>query len=214
MAGDDGFAKAGYGDRRVGYGKRPAVLVVDFQRAFTDPAFPMGRSAHVDRAVNNTGHLLGIARRQGVPVVACRAAWSREEDMPYWKVSSVYDGSMFDGAPGTQLDPRIEHPDNYCFSKVAPSIFFGTSLHTFLTRHCIDTTIIAGCTTSGCVRASIIDAFSHGYRVIVPEPCCGDQEEAAHLANLADVGRRYADVVTLEEVTGWLETLPGVDDRG
>ena len=96
---------------------------------------------------------------------------------------------------------------------MAPSIFFGTPLHTFLVRHGVDTTIITGCTTSGCVRASIIDAFSYGYRVIVPESCCGDQEEGPHLANLADVGRRYADVVTLEDVMGWLESLPGEKDR-
>lgn len=210
---DDGFAKAGYGDRRVGYGKRPAILVVDFQRAFTDPTFPMGRSAHVNRAVENTARLLELARQQKVPVAACYAGWQSEADMPLWKVSSVY-SDMFEGQPGTQLDPRINHPDDYHFGKVAPSIFFGTALQTFLTRHRVDTTIIAGCTTSGCVRASIIDAFSYGYRVIVPEPCCGDQEEAAHFANLSDVGRRYADVVTLEDVMGWLEKLPGVEDRG
>lgn len=212
MSADDGFARAGYGERRVGYGSRPAVLVVDFQRAFTDPAFPMGRSAHVSRAVDNTARLLGLARRRGVPVATCVASWLRKEDMPFWKVSSVYE-DMFEGQPGTEIDPRIAHPDDYRIAKVAPSIFFGTALHTFLTRHGVDTTIVTGCTTSGCVRASIIDAFSYGYRVIVPEPCCGDQEEGPHLANLADVGRRYADVVTLEDVMGWLESLPGENDR-
>ena len=213
MSGADGFTNAGYGDRRVGYGARPAVLVVDFQRSFTDPAFPMGRSDHVGRAVDNTARLLDLARARQVPVAVCNVGWSNERDMPYWKVSSVYQ-DMFTGQPGMEIDPRIAHPDDYMVTKVAPSIFFGTSLQTFLVRHRIDTTIITGCTTSGCVRASINDAFSYGYRVIVPEPCCGDQEESAHHANLADVGRRYADVVTLEDVMGWLEQLPEVEQRG
>lgn len=210
---EDGFSKAGYGDRRIGYGKRPAVLVVDFQRAFTDPAFPMGRSAHVDRAVENTSRLLALARSRNVPVAVCNVGWSCERDMPYWKVSSVYQ-DMFTGQAGMEIDPRIAHPDDYFVTKVAPSIFFGTSLQTFLIRHRIDTTIITGCTTSGCVRASINDAFSYGYRVIVPEPCVGDQEEAAHHANLADVGRRYADIVSLEDVMDWINKLPEEGQRG
>lgn len=212
MAQNDGFTRAGYGERRVGYGVRPAVLVVDFQRAFTDPAFPMGRSPHVDRAVESTARLLNLARAHDVPVAVCNVGWSNERDMPYWKVGSVYN-DMFLGQPGMEIDPRIAHPDDYLVTKVAPSIFFGTSVQTFLTRHRIDTTIITGCTTSGCVRASINDAFSYGYRVIVPEPCCGDQEEAAHHANLADVGRRYADVVTLEEVMDWIAQLPAEANR-
>lgn len=212
MVENDGFAKAGYGEYRVGYGSRPAVLVVDFQRAFTDPAFPMGRSAHVDRAVNNTARLLDLARERKVPVAACQVGWSNENDMPYWKVSSVYK-DMFVGQRGMEIDPRIAHPSDYLVSKVAPSIFFGTSVQTFLTRHRVDTTIVTGCTTSGCVRASIIDAFSFGYRVIVPEPCCGDQEESAHHANLADVDRRYADVVTLDEVLDWIAELPTEEER-
>lgn len=212
MAQEDGFSRAGYGERRIGYGHRPAVLVVDFQRAFTDPAFPMGRSPHVGRAVENTARLLTLARARQVPVAVCNVGWSSERDMPYWKVGSVY-SDMFNGQPGMEIDPRIAHPDDYLITKVAPSIFFGTPLQTFLVRHRIDTTIITGCTTSGCVRASINDAFSHGYRVIVPEPCCGDQEEAAHHANLADVGRRYADVVTLDEVMDWLSQLPEEQKR-
>jgi maleamate amidohydrolase len=119
--------------------------------------------------------------------------------MAHWKVSSVYK-DMFYGDAGMELDPRIADPSDFHFIKGAPSIFFGTPLQTFLTRQGVDTVIVTGCTTSGCVRASIVDAFSYGYRVMVPESCCGDQEMAAHQANLADVGRRYADVLGLEEV--------------
>ncbi len=194
----DAFAQAGYGGRAVGFGSSPAVLVVDLQRAFTDSAFPMGRSAHVDRAVENTAVLLAQARRIGVPVAACNVGWSSERDMPRWKAEGVYH-DMFVGDAGLELDPRIADPRDFRFMKAAPSMFFGTPLTTFLTRAGVDTVLVCGATTSGCVRATIVDAFSHGYRVIVPEPCCGDQQEDAHFANLADVGRRYADVVTLEQ---------------
>lgn len=193
----DPFTAAGYGEGSIGFGARPAVLVVDFQAAFTDPAMPMGRSAHVQRAVDNTAILLKAARAAGVPVASCSVGWSSRRDMGHWKVGSVYQ-DMFYGDAGLALDPRIADPSDFHFIKGAPSIFFGTPLVTFLTRQGIDTVVITGCTTSGCVRASIVDAFSHGLRTIVPEPCVGDQAETAHHANLLDVGRRYADVVTLE----------------
>ena len=195
---EDAFTSAGYGGRAMGFGARPAVLVVDLQRAFTDPVFPMGRSTHVDRAVANTATLLAAARDAGVPIAACNVGWSSERDMARWKVESVYQG-MFTGDAGLALDSRIDDPRDFHFTKSAPSMFFGTPLVTFLTRAAVDTVLICGATTSGCVRATVVDAFSYGYRVIVPEPCCGDQQEDAHCANLADVGRRYADVVTLEQ---------------
>ncbi|MEC6999156.1 MAG: isochorismatase family protein, partial [Pseudomonadota bacterium] len=86
------------------------------------------------------------------------------------------------------------------FIKSAPSIFFLTPLLTWLTKHNIDTTIITGCTTSGCIRASVIDSFSYGYRTIVAEDCCGDQDADAHADNIRDVGRRYADIMTCSEI--------------
>lgn len=192
------FVSAGYGERAVGFGERPAMLIVDFQRAFTDPAFPMGRSSHVDCAVENTVTLASAARKRGVPVAACVVGWASERDMGRWKVGSVY-RDMFNGDRGLELDSRLDGLVDFQFQKGAPSMFFGTPLITFLTRAAVDTVLICGATTSGCVRATIVDAFSYGFRVIVPEDCCGDQEEAAHRANLADVGRRYADVVSLAE---------------
>lgn len=207
---DAGFTAAGYGDRQVGFGDRPAILVVDLQRAFTDPDFPMGRSAHVDRAVDNTAILLRAARRAGLPVASCYVGWSSERDMARWKVGSVY-RDLFLGDSGLELDPRIADAGDFIFMKGAPSMFFGTPLVTFLNRAAVDTVLVCGATTSGCVRATIVDAFSYGYRVIVPEECCGDQEEAAHRANLADVGRRYADVVTLAEALAGIGVRESAD---
>ncbi|MEL7538725.1 MAG: isochorismatase family protein [Pseudomonadota bacterium] len=200
------FEAATYGGQDVGFGRRPAVLVVDFQCGFTDPQYPIGRSDHVQRAVENTAKLLSVAKACEIPVASCRTAWKNADDMSYWKIPALYDGSFFYGHPATAIDPRISDPEyHFEFLKTAPSIFFRTPLATWLTKLGIDTTIITGCTTSGCVRASIVDGFSYGYRVIVPESCCGDQEAGAHDDNLRDVGRRYADVVTLEHVIEHLE---------
>ncbi len=107
--------------------------------------------------------------------------------MAHWKVEACYSG-MSPGDPGLEIDPRVSDPRDYMFTKTAPSMFFGTPLLTFLHREVIDTVIVTGCTTSGCVRATIVDAFSHGFRTIVAEPCCGDQEAAAHEATMRDVG--------------------------
>lgn len=202
----DDFEKAGYGQQPIGFGNRCAVLVVDLQKGFTDGESPLGRSAHVQRAVDNTAVLLQSAKSHGIPIASCRVAWKNRDDMSYWKIDSLYDGRFYRGHPCTELDPRIADPDYiFEFTKTAPSIFFRTPLATWLTKHGIDTTIITGCTTSGCVRASIVDSFSYGYRTIVPEECCGDQEEGAHWDNLRDVGRRYADVVKLADVLTHLD---------
>jgi len=203
----DNYDAAGYGSGDIGYGSRPAVLVVDFQVAFTDPRYPIGKLPMVHAACDRTARLLAAARRKGVPVAKCYTAYGSLADMPLWKVSAVRE-EFLHGHPCTAIEPRV-HDANYDFTfcKSAPSIFFLTPLTTFLTRQQVDTVIVTGCTTSGCVRASIVDAFSHGLRVIVPEDCVGDADETAHAANLADCGRRYCDVVDAADVEGYFTTL-------
>lgn len=213
-ASGEGFTRAGYGAHRIGFGRKAAVIVVDLQRAFTDADYPMGRSDHVDRAVQNTVRLIEHAKSLGALVATCSVGWCSDKDMGRWKISSVY-SDMFYGDRGLELDPRLAGKSDFHFIKGAPSAFFGTPLNTFLVKNDIDTVLVTGATTSGCVRATIVDAFSQGYRVIVPEPCCGDQEEEAHRANLNDVGRRYADVLTLEETLAGLEHMnSGGSDAG
>lgn len=204
---------AGYGGTSVGFGSRAAVVVVDYQLSFTDPTYAAGRSEHVHRAVERTAELLHHARAKGLPVAACNVAWNGPGDMGHWKVDSLYDGSYWKGHPATELDPRIHQPGyDVTFTKSAPSIFFHTPLVPFLTKQQVDTVIITGCTTSGCVRASINDCFSYGYRTIVPEQCCGDQEEGPHKDNLRDVGRRYADVMDTDDVIAWIDQLEASAD--
>jgi maleamate amidohydrolase len=204
----DSYTDVGYGSQRIEFGSRPAVLVVDLQLAFTDPRYPLGNLPMVQRATDRTGQLLQVARRHQVPVASCYTAYGSEADMPRWKVQAVHDDFYY-GHPCTQIDPRVLGEHDFVFCKNAPSIFFLTPVTTFLNKHGVDTVIITGCTTSGCVRASIVDAFSHGYRVIVAEDCVGDVDERPHQDNLRDVGRRYCEIVMAADVERYFATLPG-----
>jgi maleamate amidohydrolase len=203
----DAYQEIGFDAHRVGFGERPAIVVVDFQTGFTDPQYPLGGSEMVQKAVEKTAVLLQVARRMNLPVATCYTAYSSARDAPYWKIPAVLE-EFRHGHPCTELEPRIYDADyDVVYCKSAPSIFFQTSITQFLTKERVDTVIIAGCNTSGCIRASVIDAFSFGYRVIIPEQCVGDVEEGPHRANLTDVHRRYADVVALDEVLDYLEDL-------
>ncbi len=204
----DNYETAGYGGGEIGFGEQAAVLVVDFQLGFTDPSYPAGKSEHIHSAVLHTKNLLELAREKNIPVANCNVAWSGITDMGYWKVTSLYDGSFFKGHKSTEIDPRVLNEDyDFIFTKSAPSIFFQTPLLTYLGKQRVDTVVITGCTTSGCVRASVVDAFSYGFRVIIPHECCGDQEEQAHKDSLRDVGRRYADVVPMGTVINHFQTM-------
>ena len=205
---ESNYTEAGYGKiKEIGYGLRPAIVVVDFQLGFTDPAYPLGRLPMVQTAVENTARLLRVARAGNIPVAKSYTAYHSSRDMPYWKVPPVIEEFIYEH-PCTRLDPRIHDEEyDFTFCKAAPSVFFNSPLMTFLVRQQVDTVIITGCTTSGCVRASIVDAFSYGFRVIVPEDCNGDAEIEPHRINLEDCGRRYADITGCNEVIAYLQQL-------
>ena len=203
----DTYRDVGYGSYEIGAGRRPAILVVDLQVAFTDPKYALGGLPMIHAARDRTAGLLPLARERGVPVAACYTAYCSLDDMPLWKVKAVRD-EFYYGHPCTEIDAQIHHPSNFTYCKNAPSMFFQTPLITFLVRQAVDTVIVTGCTTSGCVRATIIDAFSYGFRVLVPQDCVGDADETQHRSNLADVGRRYADVTDSAAVRAYLESLP------
>ena len=202
----DRYRDVGYASFDIGGGRRPAVLVVDFQTAFTDPRHPLGGLPLIHAARDRTAALLGVARTRRVPVAACYTAYCSQADMPLWKVKAVRE-EFFHSHPCTAMDPKIHHPDNFTYCKNAPSMFFQTPLITFLVKQNVDTVIVTGCTTSGCVRATIVDAFSYGFRVLVPEECCGDAEPGPHRDTLRDVGRRYADVLPVSDVEAYLAGL-------
>jgi maleamate amidohydrolase len=203
----DRYRDVGYGSFTIGGGRRPAVLVVDFQVAFTDPKYPLGGLPMIHAARDRTAGLLASARARGVPIAACYTAYGSLADMPLWKVKAVRE-EFFYGHPCTAMDPLIHHPGDFTYCKNAPSMFFQTPLISFLVRQNVDTVIVTGCTTSGCVRATVVDAFSYGFRVLVAEECCGDAEEGPHRDALRDVGRRYADVKPVAEVEAYVRGLP------
>ncbi|MDN2568320.1 isochorismatase family protein [Aquibium sp. A9E412] len=210
----DAYQAAGYqAGQRIGFGDKPGVVVVDFQTAFTDPQFPLGRSPMIHGAVDQTVKLLKAARAAGAPVANVYTAYSSARDAPYWKIPTVVN-DFHHGKPGTELDPRI-HDAGYdaVFCKTGPSVFFQTAIVSYFAKERVDTVFVVGCTTSGCIRASVIDAFSYGYRVMVPEPCVGDMDEGPHRDNLRDVGRRYCDVLALDESLDYLEQVRRRNDR-
>lgn len=203
----DAFQAASYGELDVGLGERPALLVVDFQKGFTDPACIMGKSPRIHAARDRTVELLAHARRCAIPVASCYTAYHSDRDVPYWKVSAVRHGFR-EGSRDAEMDDRIADPaHDYILRKSGPSIFFQTPLVGFLTKHRIDTVLVTGCVTSGCVRASVIDAFSFGYRTHIVEDCCGDPGEAEHAANIKDMGRRYADILSSGEAAAYFDDV-------
>ncbi|MCB1433571.1 MAG: isochorismatase family protein [Alphaproteobacteria bacterium] len=208
----DVYAKRGYGAVPVGFGAKPAVVVIDFQRGFTGKDFAMGGSPMVDAAVETSTGVIAAAKSAGAPVIACVMGFESPASAPHWKVGPVLD--LITGTPSCELDPRIaaEKPD-VVLTKTAPSLFFGTPAGAILTRNRVDTVIVTGCITSGCVRASIIDAFSLGFRVLVPRDCVGDHDLAAHEQNLADVGRRYCDIIDAREAIAGLESWRSRNDQ-
>lgn len=209
----DIYAERGYGSRALGFGAKPGLVVVDFQRGFTEAAFPMGGAPMVDAAVEATVPLIRAARAAGLPVVACVNGYDSPRAAPHWKAAPVFD--LLAGTPSVELDPRIAAagPD-VVLMKSAPSIFFATPAASILTRERVDTVIVTGCITSGCVRASVIDAFSLGFRVMVPRDCVGDHDPVAHEQNLTDVERRYADVIHASDALAAIEAWRMSNARG
>ena len=206
---DEAYKAASYGEQSIGFGDRPAIVIVDFQLGFTDPKFTLGKSPYIHAAVEKTAELLKVARARKVPVASCRVGWGSKNDMGYWKIGCLYEGWFYDDEQ-TAMDPRVYDPDyDFNFWKHAPSIFFGTPLTNFLTKQCVDTVIVTGCTTSGCVRATVTDAFSNNFRVAVVEEACFDRSQASHAVSLCDMYAKYADVVPAAETLSFINELPG-----
>ncbi len=199
---------SGVFDTATGYGRCPAVLVIDFIKAYTTPDAPFFGQGVVD-AVEQSVTLLDAARNTGVPVIYTKVLYH----------PSGVDGGLFvkkvpalrmlvEGEPLAEIDPKIPPAqEDLVIVKNYPSPFFGTSLNSTLMGLGIDTLILLGCSTSGCVRAAAIDAIQYGYRVIVPRECVGDRHDGPHDANLFDINAKYGDVVDKAEVIGYLEKL-------
>jgi nicotinamidase-related amidase len=192
----------GFGGR-IGFGRSPLLLVVDLTRAFTDPRRPLG--ANLDGVVAATNALLAAAR--GVPTLFASVRYEARDlvDAGVWAAKMRGLSDLGPESDGSELDPRLAlPPDAQRLARGRASCFFATGLADRLTAAGVDTLLLAGCTTSGCVRATAVDASQHGFRTIVVAEACGDRDPAAHAQSLVDLDSRYADVVSLETATRWL----------
>ena len=192
----------------VRLGERPAVLVVDFSCGFTDPDCELGSDLTAE--VEATKGLLDAARARGVPVVFTTIGFEPSlKDGALWlqKVPSL--GALEVGGRWVDIDPRLERrEDETILLKKGASAFFGTNLSAILVSQQVDTVILCGATTSGCIRATAVDLLQHGFPTIVPRECVGDRAQAPHDANLFDIQAKYADVVSVDDALAYLETVP------
>jgi nicotinamidase-related amidase len=209
----DDEARRVYEEARIGenvtLGQNPAVLVVDFSCGFTDAACTLG--ADMTAEVEATRRLLDAARGKGLPVIFTTIGYEQSlKDGGLWmqKVPALADLQL--GGHWVEIDPRLEpQEDEPVIVKKGASGFFGTNLASILVSQHVDSVIMCGATTSGCVRATAIDLLQYGFPTIVPRECVGDRAQAPHEANLFDINAKYADVVSLEEAIDYVETVPG-----
>ncbi|MEW1827157.1 isochorismatase family protein [Streptomyces sp. NPDC088196] len=203
------YQRAGFG-APVRRGSRPAIVVVDLTRGFTEPDFPSG--ADLTEVVANTGQLIAAARPAGVPVVFTAISYTPAEaagDAVTWLQKAQGMRSLVEGGEEVALDPRLPRsPQDHLIVKKGASAFFGTSLAALLTGLGRDTVLVCGATTSGCVRATAVDAVQSGFPVLVPRECVGDRAQGPHEANLFDIQAKYGDVIDLKDAVGYLDALP------
>jgi maleamate amidohydrolase len=192
----------------VGLGRRPALIVIDVNRGFTDPASPL--VCDLDGVVAAIRRVLDVARGAGIPVVFTTVSYDEGGKQTAAafidKIPALL--TLEAGTRSVEIDPRIApRDDEPVLNKLFASAFFGTALSSFLTANGCDSLIVTGASTSGCVRATVVDAIQHGYRPIVPREAVGDRNPDAHAANLYDIETKYGDVVSVDGLIAQVEEL-------
>jgi Amidases related to nicotinamidase len=200
------FKAKGLGGR-VGFGQRPAIVVVDLITGFTDSRSPL--AGDMDAQVEATNTVLGSAREQDVPIIFTTVSYDADlQEAGLWIRKIPSNNWLVEGSEWTELDERLgRKPNEMLLVKKYASCFFGTDLIARLQAKRVDTVIIVGCTTSGCVRATAVDACSYGFHTIVVEEAVGDRAKLPHLASLFDIDAKYGDVVSVQEADGYLREL-------
>lgn len=198
---------AGVYDQQLGFGKKPALLLIDFVEAYFDPECSL--YAGVDDALASALRIRKAARNANIPIILTNVVYhpSMINSGVFGKKARPLVNMKAGSAMGEWPDGLVPHDDELIISKQYPSAFFGTSLSSTLTALGVDSVIITGLTTSGCVRATCVDACSYGFIPIVAREACGDRAESPHEANLFDMNAKYADVVSEEDVTEYLKSL-------
>lgn len=206
------YERGGWGGL-VGFGRRPGLLVVDMYTAFVDPAYPFSSPAAPD-TVRVIQSLLRAARASGAPVLFSRA---RRRTIPAergrWKVRAG-DRPIMADPKAYEIVPELQPlPSESVVVKSAPSAFTGTDLLPYLVYHGVDTLIVTGTVTSGCVRDTVLDAFSNNFRVIVPQEAVCDRGAVSHKVTLFDIHMKYGDVLPVAEVLDYLRDVRDGEHR-
>ena len=201
------FRQRGFGIK-MGFGERPALILIDMIKGFTDPTMPLG--APLETQIEAQKPLLDVARARAIPVIFSTVMYEEADikDAGIWALKQTGAQTLTAGSEAVKVDPRLGmQPRDILLVKKYASCFYGTDLVPRLNSRRIDTLIITGCTTSGCVRATAVDAVQNGFRPMVVREAVGDRSAAAHDQSLFDLNAKYADVVSLDETLQYLKTV-------
>lgn len=195
----------GFGGRG-GFGRSPALAVIDMTLGFTDPESPL--ACDLEKPVSQIARLLEASRAAKIPVIFTTVAYRVSDKLTAAafidKVPALL--TLEAGSRWAEIDPRLApREDEPVLNKLFASGFFGTGLSSALTTAGVDTLLVTGASTSGCVRATVVDALQHGFRSVVPREAVGDRNPQAHEANLYDMDAKYGDVLPVEECLAYLQ---------
>ena len=204
----DIYQKQGFGNSS-GIGRRPALLIIDFVNGFANPDQFGG--GNIGEAIEGTRGLLAEARALGLPIAYTRVVYADDgSDAGVFTLKAPALTQLTEDAYASQVVDQLTPRDGeYIVRKTQPSAFFGTNLTAWFVSKAVDTVIVTGCTTSGCVRASVIDSMSYNFRTVVATDCVGDRALGPHEANLFDMEQKYADLMSSSEIVAVLhERVP------
>jgi maleamate amidohydrolase len=210
------YERGGMGVGMVGYGARPALLIVDMTYGFVDSAYPLGHSQTGWPAAESIIRLLACARDSRVPVIYTKGKPGKTPmECGRWKGGGAAGHPLMREPRANEIvEPIAPRDGEPVIPKTFPSAFFGTDLMSYLVYANVDTIILAGMVTSGCVRSTAIDAFSYNFQVIIPQECVADRGQTSHKVALFELHMKYADVVPMAEAIGYLRTVAPVEARG
>ena len=201
------FKERGFG-LKIGFGERPALIVIDMIKGFTNPDMPLG--APLESQLAAQAPLIDVAHQRNIPVIFSTVIYNDHDlrDAGLWGIKMKGSLTLKAGTEAIEVDPRLDmRPTDSLLVKKYASCFFGTDLVPRLMNQRVDTLIITGCTTSGCVRATAVDAVQNGFRPMVVREAVGDRSAAAHEQSLFDLNAKYADVVGLDETLQYMRMV-------
>ncbi len=200
---------AGVWDSRLGFGKKSAIIVIDLLKGYTTEGSPLFAPGVVE-CVSQMPDFLSLARQKNVPIIHTQVRYTPPDfhDGGMWIKKAPVLKDLVEGNPYAEFCDGVEpQADEVVITKQYASAFFGTSLVATLNGMDVDTLIITGCTTSGCIRATAVDCVQHGFRPICVRECIGDRHDGPHEANLFDINAKYGDVISKAETMEYLNGL-------